>query len=360
MLNRKTLTMRIFVCIIALLLTLPLIAQRSKNKTEEVSAVAVSEGISYALPRTGIRIIIEARKTTHIPGPFAMFADPLLGIKDVFTLPQSVWEMKSISFESFAEPDPSQVFKTNAMIIPYVQLTSDGCLAGFNSPFQDKREVKPIFNSLVFAGNGASSSFVNGVLSSTSSGRTPVEQRAQEAATQVLKIRAARFDIVAGLLDEHHPDGKAYEESLDELRKSEKELLELFTGRQQSGEYTFNFIYIPVSKSVKGEVIFRFDENLGFLAKNDFSGKPVMLDMDAEELPSGASGMTSPANPGLFYRQPGIGNIKLTKELTVIGTARLAIAQFGNVQSLPSELLNGSYCIEFNTVTGAIKSISKK
>jgi hypothetical protein len=352
--------MRIFVCIITLLLTLPLMAQRSKNKTEDVPPVAVSEGISYALPRTGIRIIIKARKTTHIPGPFAIFADPLLGIKDVFTLPQSVWEMESISFESFAEPDPTQVFKTNAMTIPYIQLTSDGCLAGFNSNVQDKREVKPIFNSLVFTGNGASNPFANSVQLSTSSGRTPVEQRAQEAANQVLKSRATRFDIVAGLLDERHPDGKAYEESLNELRKSEKELLELFVGRQQSDDYTFNFIYIPVSKSVKGEVIFRFDENLGFLAKNDFSGKPVMLDMDGEELPSGSSGMTNPANSGLFYRQPGIGNVKLTKELTVIGTARLPIAQFGNVLPLPAELLNGGYCIEFNTETGAIKSISKK
>jgi hypothetical protein len=352
--------MRIFALIITLFLTLPLIAQRSKNKTEEVIPVVVSEGISYALPRTGIHIIIEARKTTHIPGPFSMFADPMLGIKDVFTQPQSVWEMKSISFESFAEPDPTQIFKTNPMSVPSIQLTSDGCLAGFNCPAQDNPHTKPVFNSLVYAGSGASRSFVNGVQLSTSSGRTPVDQRAQESASQVLKIRATRFDIVAGLLDERHPDGKAYGESLDELRKSEKELLELFTGKQQSENYTFNYIYVPVSKSVKGEVIFRFDENLGFLAKNDFSGKPVMIDVDADELPAGSPVTTTPANAGLFYRQPGSGNVKLTRELSVIGTARLTIAQFGNVLSLPAELLNGGYSIEFHPETGEIKSISKK
>jgi hypothetical protein len=352
--------MRIFVFIITLLLTLPVIAQRSKNKTEEVPPVAVSEGITYALPRTGIRIIIKAGKTTHIPGPYALYADPLLGIKDVVTLPQSVWEMKSISFESFAEPDPTQVFKTNPLTMPLIQLTSDGCLAGFNSPVLFNRNDKPVFNSLVFAGNGTSAPFINSVQLSTSSGRTPIEQRAQEAATQILKSRATRFDIVAGLLDERHPDGKAYEESLNELRKSETELLELFTGKQYIEDYSFNFAYIPVSKSVKGEVVFRFDENLGFLAKNDFSGKPVMIDVEAEELPSGSSVTTTPANAGLFYRQPGSGNVKLTKELSVIGTARLAIAQFGNVLSLPAEMLNGGYSIEFHPETGEIKSISKK
>jgi hypothetical protein len=352
--------MRFFVCIIALLLTLPLMAQRSKNKTEEIPPVAVSEGISYALPRTGIQIIIEARKTTHIPGPYAIYADPMLGIKDVVTQPQSVWEMKSISFKSFTEPDPAQVFKTNPLTIPNIQLTTDGCLAGFNSSVQDKREIKPIINSFVFGGNDAAGLFDNGVQLSTSSGRTPVEQRAQEASNQILKNRTTRFDIVAGLLDERHPDGKAYEESLDELRKSEKELLMLFTGKKQSADYTFNYIYIPASKSVKGEVIFRFDENLGFLAKNDFSGKPVILDMEGEELPSGSSAATPSDNSGLFYRQPGMGNVKLTKELTLIGTARLTIAQFGKVLPVPAELLNGSYSIEFNTETGSIKSISKK
>jgi len=352
--------MRIFVIIICLLFTFPLVAQKSKNKIEEVPTVAVSEGITYALPRTGIRVLVEARKTTLIPGPFAMFAEPLLGIKDVILQPQTVWEMKKISLEIFTEPDPNQVFKTNTLIIPLIQLTSNGCLAGFNSPNLGNQDKKPIFNSLVTNGNTPSTSFENSVWLSTSSGRTPIEQRAAEASAQVLKSKATRFDIVAGLLDERHPDGKAYEESLDELRKTEKELLELYTGRQKSQDYTFNYVYIPVAKSVKGEVIFRFDENLGFLAKNDFSGKPVMIDVEAEELPSGSSAAATPANPGLFYRQPGVGNVKLTKELTVIATARLAIAQFGNVLALSAELLNGSYSIEFHPETGALKSISKK
>jgi hypothetical protein len=85
-----------------------------------------------------------------------------------------------------------------------------------------------------------------------------------------------------------------------------------------------------------------------------------MIDVEAEELPSGLSGTTSSGNTGLFYRQSGIGSVKLTKELSVIGTARLAIAQFGNVLPLPAELLNGGYIIEIHPETGEIKSISKK
>ena len=44
----------------------------------------------------------------------------------------------------------------------------------------------------------------------------------------------------------------------------------------------------------------------------------------------------------------------------VIATARVTIAQFGVVASLPEELLFGEYSIEFNTESGAIKNILKK
>ena len=274
--------------------------------------------------------------------------------------PQSVWEMTEISFDTFAEPDPASVFKTSALLSPLLQMSADGCIAGFNSNSEGKRENEPVVNSFVTGGNVNLILFANAVQLPASNGRTPAEQRAMEAAAQILKSRTARYDIVAGLLDQHHPDGKAYEESLKELRKSEEETLELFTGRHKSKNYTFTYYLIPSSKPVKGEVLFRFDENLGFLAKNDFSGKPVTIDVDPEEIPAFKTEGNTDTNTGLYYRQPGFGNVRLTRELMVIATARITVAQFGNLLPLSAELLNGGYSIEFYPETGAIKSISKK
>jgi hypothetical protein len=102
------------------------------------------------------------------------------------------------------------------------------------------------------------------------------------------------------------------------------------------------------------------------LSKNDFSGKPVMIDVEKDEtLPgkteSGNQSIQSGnTKTGIFYRQPGMANIRLTKELTVIGTARMTIAQFGFVSPVPAELLNGNYSVEMHSETGAIKSVSKK
>jgi hypothetical protein len=47
-------------------------------------------------------------------------------------------------------------------------------------------------------------------------------------------------------------------------------------------------------------------------------------------------------------------------DMNVIATARVTIAQFGVVAPLPEELLFGEYSIEYNSESGAIKSILKK
>jgi hypothetical protein len=352
--------MKIIALFLTLICTLPLLAQRSKNKTPEITPPAFSEGITYALPRTAIRITVEARQTQLTPGPYAAYADPMLGIKNAPVQPRSVWVMTRISFDTFSEPDPACVFKTSSQVPPLVQLSANGCIAGFNSNFPGKTDNALVTNSFLSGGDGQSAVFANAVQLPASSGKTPVEQRATEAAAHILKSRTARYDIVAGLLDEHHPDGKAYEASLEELRKSEKETVELFTGRHQTENFTFTYSFIPSGKPVKGEVLFRFDESLGFLAKNDFSGKPVTIDVEPEETP--AAGTENAANPesGLYYRNPGVGNVKLTRELTVIATARIPVAQFGSLLTLPEELLNGGYSIEYYPETGTVRSISKK
>jgi hypothetical protein len=352
--------MRTFALMMALWITLPVAAQRSKNKTEVIQPVIIQEGVSYSLPRTGIRIIFKAQQMTYVPGPFALYADPMLGIKNVRMQQQTVWEISKVSFDSFTEPDPDNIYKTKNLPAPLLQLTPQGCLAGFNSNASPDGIQMQVSNSFLNKENLQSIQFTNLIQVAASSGRTPVEQRAEEAAALILKCRNARYEIAAGMLDEFHPDGKAYEESLNELEKTEMITLELFTGKSVTEEHTFEYEFIPGAKSVKGEVIFRFDENLGFLAKNDFSGKPVMMEVEKEESLTPAAPAEATSVSSVFYRQPGIGNIRLTRELTLIGTTRMTIAQFGTVLPVPAELLNGTYSIEFHPETGAIKSISKK
>ncbi len=357
--------MKQFTILLALLVSWPSLAQRSKNKAEDIQPVIISQGIPYSLPRTGIRVVVEATRTDFIPGPFAQYAETMLGIKGAMVQPQSFWEIGRVTFQNFQEPDPDCYFMTGPGKSPLIQMTPDGCLAGFNSAPQPAKLMPPVSNSFENASTSPAIRFIGTVSSPEQSGDGPLRERAFKSASLILKARSARYDIAAGMLDEFHPDGKAYEESFEELDRIEKKNLELFTGKSASEKAVFVFDYIPPAKTVRGEVLFRFDEKLGFLPKNDFSGKPVMIDVEKDEsvpvkIESPLPPVESAGKAGIFFRHPGFGNIRLMKELTLLGTTRMEIAQFGIVFPVPEELLTGNYAIEFHPETGAIKSVLKK
>lgn len=354
--------MKIFAMILAMLLIIPAVAQRRSAATPAVPLI--TEGITYSLPRTGIRVQVKARQTTNVPGPYASFAEQLLGIRDVKTQAHTIWEFEEVSFETFSEPDPGQTYKATGGAA-FLQLTPSGTIAGFNSGTDLKPSVSASSTSLTTINKLPELTFNYLIDNPALTGRTSLDQRAVQAANRILRARNLRFDIVSGQLDEFHPDGEAYDKSLKELYSTEAELLSLFVGKSATEEYTFSFDYIPQAP-VRGEVIFRFDENRGFLPKSDLSGKPVMIDVERDEALAAkltavkGDQTVSPDFTGVYYRQPGMADIRISRELTVVATGRATIAQFGEVSAIPRELLDGTYSIEIHPETGAIKSIQKK
>lgn len=355
---------------LALLLAVPVFGQRSKKSTESMP-VQLSEGITYSLPRTAIRVKVTATRTDFIPGPYALYAETLLGIQNVKNQARMVWSIDGIEFSTFGVADPEQRFRTGSLSTPILQLTADGCLAGFNTTATSAvTQEAPVTNFYAPPASPVMPAFTRLTNSNDLTGRAPVEQRAAAAAATIMKARTARMDIVTGMFDEFHPDGDAYEESLNELRKVEKTNLELFTGKSSSSLHTFVYDFTPSSTGARGEVIFRFDEALGFLPKSDFSGKPVLIDVELTAAANGAAAGTAatsggPATldapaTGLFYRQPAWADVRLSQELTIIATTRLPLAQMGSVIPVPAELLNGTTTIEFHPVTGAITTVTRK
>lgn len=366
--------MKYLALIFAISLVLPVFGQR-KSKEEEVVPTYV-EGIVYSLPRSGINVKVKAVKETFQPGPYAAYAEQLLGIKNVKTKSEVNWLIKDVDFDVFSEPDPEQSFKAMGNVASLISLSSDGCIAGINSNSISDKKEKVITNIVgqpeEFDDNSYFQYFTDSPLytagDSTNNYRPvkiPDEQRMSKAAQRILECRRIQYEIAAGLVDELHPDGKAYEISLDELKKIERTYLSLFIGKSTYEKADFSFDYIPKSGG-KSEAIFRVSEENGIVPPSDLSGKPVMIEFEIEKaLTQKSSGMVKSDNPnagqmGIFYRVPGRATIKLISDMNVIATSRLTIAQFGVVAPLPEDLLFGEYSIEYSQKTGAIKSVIKK
>ncbi len=352
--------MKIFAVALALFISLQGIAQR-RDRTDAPLIPVITEGVIYALPMTGIRVLVTAKQTTFAPGPYAPYAEQLLGIRNVKMQTETRWDIQTVKLETFAQADPGHTYLLTGAAAGALHLTSDGILAGIftgsETPIVSNRSV-----SLAVENLADDLTFHTLIDNPTVSGRTSPDQRAMQAANRILRSRNVRFDIAAGLLDEFHPDGDAYRNSLQELHAIENELITLFTGKAESREYTFSFDYLPQA-ATEGDVAFRFDESRGFLPKSDLSGKPVIISV-VPDLPLqsrlnqlNATGNTMPSTSQLIYRQPGRADVEVMVGLEPVASGSFTIAQFGTVAPLPPALLNGSFSIGIHPHTGALQSV---
>lgn len=368
---------RILLIILVVLIVSPSFGQRRKKGDDETVPTYV-EGITYSLPRTGVRIYVKATKENFQPGPYAMYAEQLLGIENARRQSSVQWKIDYVELQTFSEPDPSQVYKAMGEGAFTVSLTSDGCLAGINTAtnisanetvktnlFLDKTGKEDNFS---FSNFNDTPLYTPG--DSTNNFRplkVSAEKKASEAAARILESRLTRFHMVAGLMDEFHPDGLAYEVSLEELDQIEENYLSLFTGRTTYETETFSFDFIPSSAtSGRGEVVFRFSEENGIVPASDLSGKPVTVRViPVEGLKEKYTTLATSENPsagesGVYYRMPGMANLEIIFEVKTIASARITLPQFGETAPVPEEMLYGGYSIELHPQTGAIKSVSKK
>jgi len=368
--------MRILLFILAITIAVPSFGQRRKKDDETVTPTFV-EGITYALPRTCFRVHVKAVKETFTPGPYAAYAEQLLGITDAKNRASVNWEIEDVAIETFSEPDPDQVHKALGDAAFLVDLTPEGCLAGINAGAIPGSVVPVKTNSLVsspeyedgfrFANFNDTPLYTPG--DSTNNFR-PVrvspDVKAAEAANHILESRLTQYNLAAGLMDEFHPDGIAYKVSLKELKTIEKNYLSLFVGRTTYKHETFSFDLVPTSAAEKGEVIFRFSDEKGVVPASDLSAKPVMLKVEPEsDLIKKYTGLAKSDNPqagesGIYYRMPSVADISIIYELKTIATARATVAQFGVVAPMPEELLYGEYAIKIHPETGAVQSVTKK
>ncbi|WP_297098778.1 DUF4831 family protein [uncultured Draconibacterium sp.] len=367
--------MRYLALIIAVMIVVPTFGQRKKKEDEGI-APAYVEGIAYALPRTGIKVHVEAIREKFEPGPYAAYAQQLLGIKDARNRASVKWSVSAVKIETFSEPDPQQVYKAMGDIAATISLAPNGCLAGINAsgtaimPLEvqsNKTFQKPDIDDGFSFDYFSDTPFLIPGDSTNNFRPTAVgmEQKAAEAAQRVLDCRMNQYDLAALRIDGEYPDGKAYEVSLEELKRTEQNYIKLFVGRTTYKTETYSFDYVPAANE-KNAVIFRISDENGVVPASDLSGKPVMVEFEqaagllAKYQAEAVSDNPDAGYDGVYYRMPGVANIKVIYELNSLASARATIAQFGITAPVPEDLLGGDYSIEFHPETGAIKSVQLK
>lgn len=369
--------MKYFVFVVGLLLVLPGFGQRKNKDDDQIVVPTFVEGITYALPRTGLKVHVKAVRKVFQPGPYAAYAEQLLGINNVNNRASSNWLISEVSMETFSEPDPEQVYKAMGDGAFMLSLAANGCLAGVNtsgeamqpkiSPSNKTYQKPDSDDDFSFDYFTDTPSYLPGdSINNFRPTKVSIEQKATQAAQRILDCRMNQYDLAALMMDGEHPDGKAYAVSLAELKRIEKNYIKLFVGRTTYKKETYSFDYVPSSKPDKAEVVFRISNENGVVSANDLSGKPVLIEFElAKGLNESYRLNASSENPtagqkGVYYRMPGMATAKIIYDMNVIATMRTSIAQFGVVAPLPDKLLNGAYVVKMHPETGAIQSVNPK
>jgi hypothetical protein len=319
--------------------------------------------VLYALPRTSLVVRVTAVKTIYVPGPFRKYAEKYLGIQPYVTKAHTKWELREAELSFFKEPDPERYFMitTNGLLAENaLTMTGSGLILDLASlpekempaycVTSEEPDGIPWFTDLSVKRNfyEKKDTVYRTIVQDTGFVRVPVvrktlekktlEQKAEEAANFIIKIRKRRFKLMAGQYDVY-PKDEALEFAVKEMTRLENEYLALFTGKQVSQKWHYRFIYTPDDPS-RQPVLFRISPEDGVCNTAGCKGIPVYLQYDLpEQTVTGQKHHEGVATDTLFYRIPVLTDIKLMYNDRILAQKHIPVYQFGPEVGLPPTVI---------------------
>ena len=331
-----------------------LLAINSHAQTEVTSYTpgVTADGITYFLPNTSIRIVVNATKKHHIPGEFCEYADRYLHLKDVPQTPYDEWNINNIQLVAYGTADKNKAYsikfkqKTSA---PLVKLTPDGRLLSVNSTISDKDITLPMpsvtpNNEKIIKGEDFKTEEI------LSAGST--SKMAELTANEIYDIRENRGLLTKGQADFMPKDGEQLKLMLANLDTQEEGLLQLFKGSTTSETHVFAFDITPTT-NIEKQIVFNFSKYLGIVDNDDPAGVPYYISIkDLQTLPTATAstkGKQKDSNEDLKYNIPSNAKVTIFTEQKEFVSQQIPMAQFGRVENTTH--------VQLSPITGNISKI---
>lgn len=322
--------------------------------------------VIYTLPRTSIRLTVEAVRESYYAGPYARFASKYLGIE----VPESNsvnYRLQSIKLIPTVEADPQlrmvadlSSLKKPKAVTDFFQLSSQGLVIlsddtqtgeevwRFPAPVDlADRQTKGMTSNLI----ETETTMYRSVRSGNGFERVPVTQsqvvsksletKAEEAAQLIFDLRRKRIQIITGDTDATF-SGSALDAAIAEINRLEEEYLSLFLGEHTEAVETLSFDVVPETTEERQlQIAFRISEEEGILPADNVAGRPVALELipeatEAETTQYLGDGIP-PKKPTeeITYRIPSICTARLSDGRQVLLQTRIPVYQMGKTLSFP-------------------------
>ena len=338
------------------LMALPKMASAQKN--------ADPEGfLTYSLPSTSIVLEVEAVQEKFYVGPYARYAEKYLGVK-ARQKDETSFQLTEIKMLPLLEADQSRRYTVNVkkgqIDATFLKLASVGLISFSDAKFGDESVWRfPTESKSDFAGKGVSSNLTSQSATlyrsdSKSSAYDKVavhqdmlvekslEQRAAETAQMILKLRKQRLQIVTGDTDATY-SGEAMGAAIEELTRLEQEYMTLFIGYSDLQTQKMRFDVVPqAAQESQMYVAFRLSDTAGLVPADNLSGKPVVMEIVAQEVADpalSAEMLKNVKEVQAYYRVPAICTVKLMDGTNLLLQSRMPVYQLGRESSLPVNVI---------------------
>jgi hypothetical protein len=339
----------------------------AQTRVVKMSATKSTDyGVEYFLPKTLLQIEVNYSKTTLKAGPFAKYAEKLLGLKKESVIPEDriFYTLGKVNINTKAIPDKNESYlvefksKTTS---PFVYLTEDGVICTINAEYVSEKgkekvaDKQPVESTAI----NAQSIYTEDYIQASS-----VSKMAEVVAKQIYKLRESRTDLLTGEAENAPRDGEGMKIVLANLEAQEKALVELFAGTTQVELLDSEFEMEPLS-DINKETLFRFSTHLGVVDADDLSGSPIYINIKklnaTEEEPLPLDPKQKAKIPlSIVYNVPSKAAIEVFFGSNSLFKNTFQIAQFGNKQVLAPSLFDDKKApvkIYFYPETGAVKQI---
>jgi hypothetical protein len=371
--------------LIFFLLTGTLFAQYSVSKVGSSGIPSDAEGMFYSLPQTVIQVDIVVNKIQKIKGPYAEYAEQLLGLNEVTSVNSTEYELKDIRLSAYTEPDPSQYYfitksgrKKDSKPLELF-LSDAGVIAGAgitpgsaDSHKQKSKDVSPsqvnipeITNPSVFERMDTvikrislDTTIIEQKFFRKTSAAKSVEQKAREAADFVLKLDESMYNLINGYQEVNYEKG-TMEFMYNRMNSMKQDYLELFKGVTSVSSETYTF-YCVADKYVPTENLCKFSISKGILPKTAGSGDLIQIQATSLNRTTALAQETDKLNAdsrnarGLFYRVPDKASVNVKLGGQVIIETQFLISQFGVVTFLPA---TGLQTVTFDSNSGSLRHV---
>ena len=322
-----------------------------------------TEGITYFLPQTRVRVNVTVEKTHYEAGEYCEYAERYLRLKDVPQTAYDEWEIKEVHLTSYGVADPTHTYsikmrgKTSA---PLVSLTADGRLLSVNAPANLSEPVLPQagFGVEKHATAKGANFKTEEILAAGSTAKM-----AELAANEIYDIRENRSLLTKGQADFMPKDGEQLRLMLASLDTQEAALLQLFQGTSTTQTQNIVFDIIP-THDTEAQTLFCFSRYLGVVDADDPAGKPVLYTIkDLHSLPAEVPVSEKEKQrrevEDLRYVVPSRVQVIVFDESRQYTSDTFPMAQFGRIEHLGGDLFNRKSAtrVQLSPVTGGIVKI---